>query len=139
MTETSVSTLSKWEQAISKLVEFTQDGKLEWEIVNPKEYLPSGDIDGALLLVKYSDRYLLLCQKAFMRLSGGIFAAFSGTGTEVKDYRPELSVYDFATKVTVYTFPYSKLTDDLYRAATYNASKVDELISSILGEIQNRT
>lgn len=138
MTETTLSTLNKWEQAISKLVEFTQDGKLEWEIVNPKEYLPNGDIDGVLLLVKYGDRYLLLYQKAYMKLSGGLFATLSGTGTEVKDYRSELSVYDFTTKVTVYTFPYSKLTDDLYRAATYNASKVDELISNILGEIQNR-
>jgi hypothetical protein len=131
MTETS---LSKWEQAISKLVEFTQDGKLEWEIVNPKEYLPNGDINGAMLIVKYEDKHLLLCQKAYMRLSGSIFATMSGTATEVKDYRPELSVYDINTRVTVYTFPYSKLTEDLYRAATYNAAKVDELISKILGE-----
>jgi len=131
MTETS---LSKWEQAIGKLVEFTQDGKLEWEIVNPKEYLPNGDVNGAMLIVKYENKHLLLYQKAYMRLSGNIFAAISGTGAEVKDYRPELSVYDIETKVTVYTFPYSKLTDDLYRAATYNASKVDELISKILGE-----
>lgn len=129
MTETS---LSKWEQAIGKLVEFTQDGKLEWEIVNPKEYLPNGDINGAMLIVKYENKHLLLCQKAYMRLSGNIFTAISGT--EVKDYRPELSVYDIKTKVTVYTFPQSKLTEDLYRAATYNASKVEELISNILGE-----
>lgn len=125
-------TLSKWEQAIGKLVEYTQDGKLEWEIVDPKEYLPNGDVNGAMLIVKYDNKHMLLCQKAYMRFSGNIFNAFSGT--EVKDYRPELSVYDIKTNVIVYTFPQSKLTEDLYRAATYNASKVDELISNILGE-----
>jgi len=130
MTETS---LSKWEQAISKLVEFTQDGKLEWEIVSPKEYLPNGDISGAMLIVKYGEKHLLLCRKAYMRLSGGVFATLAGSGNEVKDYRPELSVYDIKARVTVYTFPQSELINDLYKAATFNAAKVDELINNILG------
>jgi len=130
MTETS---LSKWEQAISKLVEFTQDGKLEWEIVNPKEYLADDDISGAMLIVKYGDKHLLLCRKAYMRSAGGLSANIFG-GAEVKDYRPELSVYDIKAQVTVYTFPHSDLVVDLYRAATFSAAKVDELISNILSE-----
>ena len=131
MTETS---LSKWEQAISKLVEFTQDGKLEWEIVNPKEYLQNADVSGAMLIVKYGDKHLLLYNKAYTYLSGGILASISGSGTEVKDYRPQLSVYDMKAKSTVYTFPNSELVNDLYKAATYHAAKVDDLISNILGE-----
>jgi len=130
MTETS---LSKWEQAISILVEFTQDGKLEWEIVSPKEYLPDDDTKGVMLIVKYKDKHLLLYQGAYMRASGSIFAVISA-GNEIKDYRPKLSVYDVNEKVVVYTFPYSQLVEDLYKAATFSAAKVEELIANILSE-----
>lgn len=131
MTETS---LSKWEQAISKLVEFTQDGKLEWGIVNPKEYLPDDETTGVMLLVKYKDKHLILYQGSYTRISGNVFAVISGQGNEVEDFRPELSVYDVNEKVIVYTFPYSQLVEDLYKAATFSAAKIDELISSILSE-----
>jgi len=131
MTETS---LSKWEQAISKLVEFTQDGKLEWGIVNPKEYLPDDETTGVMLLVKYKDKHLILYQGSYTRISGNVFAMISGQGNEVEDFRPELSVYDVNEKVIVYTFPYSQLVEDLYKAATFSAAKIDELILSILSE-----
>ncbi len=137
MTETS---LSKWEQAIAKLVEFTQDGKLEWNIVNPKEYLPNGDTEGVMLIVKYEESNLLLYKKGYMKPSENILSAMSGVNS-VKVYGPKLSVYNVSEKVVVYDFPYSKLIEDLYKAATFNAAKIDELISSILGEAskQNRT
>jgi hypothetical protein len=132
MTETS---LSKWELAISRLIEFTQDGNLKWKIVYPEDFLPKSDTTGAMLIVKYNDIYLLLCRRAFTRLSGGLMATISGSGTEVKDYRPELSIYDTTAQETIYTFPYSELVNDLYKAATYSTAKVDELISNILGDI----
>jgi hypothetical protein len=132
MTETS---LSKWEQAINKLIELTQDGKIEWQVVNPRKYLPNGDVNGPMLIIKYVEKHLLLCRKAYMRSAGSIIAVFSGAPTEVKDYRPELSVYDMSSQEIIYTFPYSELVNDLFKAATYNAAKVDELISNILGEL----
>ena len=137
MTETS---LSKWEQAISKLVEFTQDGKLEWNIVIPREYLPNSDTDGAMLIVKYEKSHLLLYKKAYMKPSENILSAMSGINN-VKDYGSKLSVYNISEKVVVYDFPYSKLIADLYKAATFNAAKIEDLISSILGEVskQDRT
>lgn len=125
--------LSKWEMAISKLVEFTQDGKLDWKIVNPKEYLPNVDTEGAMLIVKYEESHLLLYKKAFMKPSGNLLSAMSGVN-DVKAYGPKLSVYNISEKVVIYDFPYTKLLEDLYKAATFNAAKIDELISSILGE-----
>jgi hypothetical protein len=132
MTETS---LSKWEQAISKLIESTQDGKLEWKIVHPNEYLPKDDTNGAMLTVNYGDKHLLLFKNAYMRSTGGVLAAFTGPSSEVKDYRPNLCVYDTSSKVVVYTFPHSELVNDLYKAATFNASKIEELINNILSGV----
>jgi hypothetical protein len=134
----SETTLSKWEQAISRLVEFTQDGKLKWKLVNPEDYLPKADTSGAMLMVKYSQMYLLLYQDAYTYISGGFLATMSGTGTPTKSYHPVLSVYDVGTKTTVYTFPDSKLVGDLYKAATYSAASVDELISKILEEASKK-
>ena len=134
MTELS---LSKWEEAISRLLEFTQDGKLEWDVVSPDQFLRDEDITGAVLLVKYKEKYLLLYSKAYWYVTGNIgnvLAAFSGQSEKTKGYRPELSVYDMTEEVIVYKFPYSELVDDLYKAAAYNAAKIDELISSILDE-----
>lgn len=129
------TTLSKWEQAISRLVEFTQDGRLEWQIVNSKEFLPNEDTSSAMLFVNYERQHLLLYRKAYMRVipTNGLLSLY-GSQKEVKDYRAELSVYEIDSKVVIYTFPYSELTDDLYRAATFNAAKVDELIDGILGD-----
>ena len=130
MTDTSIS---KWEKAIIRLVELTQDEKLEWKIVNPKEYVPKEDTRGAMLLVKHKTKHLLLYRTAYVRKdTSNIMAVFAGTAKEIKEYRPDLCIYDVPTKMIVYTFPYSELTEDLYQAATFKAAEVEDFLKDLL-------
>lgn len=126
-------TMSKWELAISKLLEYTQDNKLHWQIVNPRDFLPKDDTKDAMLIVKYEDKTLLLYREAYLKPPVGLNLLVVSTATErEKDYRARLGIYDIKSKVIVYAFPYSPITEDLYNAATYNAANVDEFIYSVL-------
>ena len=125
--------MSKSEKAIAKLIEYTQDGNLEWKIVNPNSYLPKIDIKDAMLFVRYDDKPLLLFRQGYKHKSVQSFISsqFASEKEEII-YRAVLCVFDTSSKTAVYYFPYSTLVEDLYKAAVYNAAKVDDLIDSLL-------
>jgi hypothetical protein len=122
---------TKWELAIKKLLEYTQDNKLRWQIVNPAGYIPKEDVKDAVMTVKYDNKTLLLYRQAQMKESND-YIPFNKSNDKEKVYRTKLSIYDEKSKVVVYEFPATRLTEDLYRAASFSAANVDDFLDSII-------
>lgn len=130
MTESS---LSKWEQVINKLLEYTQDEKLLWETVNPADYVKNEDTNGAMLFVEHDGKNLVLYRRAHTRfVPANIMGSVTGSGRDVKEYLAVLAIYDLNSNSILYRFPYSKLTEDLYKSATFYTAGVQDFIDNLL-------
>lgn len=127
---------SRTEEAINKIIELTQDGKLIWQIVDHYDYLHDETRD-VVLLTQYSDMHLLLYQGMHIlkiKDTGSIY----GEDEEVVNFQAKLSIYDPEKRKVIYTFPYSILIEDLYKAATYVVANVDQLINDLLSDEDNK-
>jgi len=120
--------------AIQKLIELTQDGNLNWEIVSSSQYLADEDTYNAVYFLEYEKSIFLLYKKAYMKPNTQFSASLIELNSEKKDYRPNLCIYNKDYRVTTYTFQYSQLINDLYRAVSYYAGDVEKVISKILGD-----
>ena len=129
MTET---TLNKWDKAISRLIELTQDGNINWKVIIAEDYLPTVDSNGAMLMALYEGKQLLLFKDVFIQKSGSFIDQFSGSAIEKKEYRPCLCIYDLPSRTILFKFPYSILISDLYKAATYFAANVDDFLNKLI-------
>jgi hypothetical protein len=124
---------TKWELAIRKLLEYTQDNRLRWQIANPREYLPKADTKDAVMLVNYENKILLLYREAEMKHETNEYQSFYNRPSDKeKVYKTKLSIYDEKSKVIVYDFPANRLIADLYRAASFNAANVDDFLDRII-------
>jgi len=127
---------NKWEMAVNKLVKLTQDHQLEWKSVDPLRFLKNTKSVNAVFVSKYEEKNLILYQIPYQpdpfttaTISGS--ASLWNPKIPEKDYRSMLSVYDSHNLIS-FTFPYSQFIEDLYNSAAYNASKVEDLINSLL-------
>jgi hypothetical protein len=126
---------NKWLNAISKLVELTQDGKLEWKFSAPSEGLersfPNDRIAG-VFTTKYKGRNLRLYERHFQlssyqylddRIIGGEW------GSEIT-----LEMYDVFSDAPLWAFPYADILRDLLSAVQYQVAGVKDFVNEILEE-----
>lgn len=110
----------KTTQFISKLVQLTRDGKLEWEasFVTPEDSVSTA-YEATI------DETRLRIYRAKRRVDTGFTSAVAFTTGVVLEVLDEMqrSLYSFEDKAGI---------NDLYESAAYSAAKIDDLVNSVL-------
>ena len=133
---------NKWIDAAGKLLQLTQDGKLEWKPRDPPAYLnlePDRKRVEVVYEAKYKDRKLRLYQLSYkVERPRNSLSAFKDLAAYVNP--PD---YPYWTRKTVlelldqsgfgaWTFPETEVLDDLLTAVRYQAAGVREFLNEIL-------
>lgn len=133
---------NKWIDAAGKLLQLTQDEKLEWQPRDPPAYLnlePDRKRVEVVYEAKYKDRKLRLYQFSYkVEQPRTSLSAFKDLATYVNPL-----VYPYWTRKTVlelldhsgfgaWTFPETEVLDDLAAAVRYQAAGVKEFLDEIL-------
>jgi len=139
---------NKWIDAVGKLLEFTQEGSLSWESINPPAYLnsePGNSRVDVVYKALHKDRTLRLYEKRYKVekpitfLPSNVY--LNTSVTSVFDQRE----YPYWTSTTVlellddnhlspWVFPKTQVLDDLLDAVRYQVSGVKDFLSEILAE-----
>jgi hypothetical protein len=133
---------NKWIDAAAKLLQLTQDGKLEWEPRDPPSYLnlqPDRKRVDVVYEARYKDRRLRLYQVMYKVDKRRDPAVTALTGISFFNQRE----YPYWTKQTVlelldqsgfgaWSFPETEVLDDLLAAVRYQVAGVKEFLDEIL-------
>jgi hypothetical protein len=128
----SEETPDKSVQFITKLVQLTQDGELQWTSVP----VPLGSVSPSAFVALVNGKKLRIfkVQRTVMvpDMIGSIFGREPTTKPKAVQ-RAILEVLDDFEQVT-YTFDRIAGLDDLYQSASFSASGLDDLMNSVLGK-----
>lgn len=134
---------------VAKLLELTQDEKLEWQTKNPDEVCLANDIQliGSIFETEYSHQVLRLYRfKLDVLEYDGVLNSALGLTAKI-GFLADLNAEKYA-KLQTYTrlamvdeygnnafeFPGIVGLEDLYRAVSFKVSRVDSFISKITDE-----
>jgi hypothetical protein len=129
----TVEKLDKSVQFVAKLVQLTQDKKIKWDGVSSPR--ATGDkVSRAEFLTTVEDTKLRVFEATREVVLDATVGILFGSRDQSKTRMvkvPILEVLDDQGRVT-YTFENKTGLGDLYQAAAYSASKVDDLIDAVL-------
>ena len=117
-------------QFISKLVQLTQDGRIEWVPTSSPR-----DKERAAFVAEVEGRRLRIysyAQEVEATAFVTVFGINAGSGPRLV-LRPVLEVLDDLGRV-VFSFEGRAGISDLYESAAYSASKVEDLIETVLAK-----
>jgi hypothetical protein len=109
---------SQWVNAVAKLTELTQQGKLNWRSIIAEE----SNLAGPVFVTTYKEKKLRLKQVWQLDLQGFIREKRRVVRLEFVD----------AADAALWAFPENPALDDLYRAARFQAAGVQEFLTDIL-------
>jgi hypothetical protein len=138
---------NKWIDAVGKLLEFTQEGSLSWESINPPAYLNSEPANSRVDVVykaHYKDRTLRLYEKRYkverpIYDSSAVYVATSVTSfvnSREYPYWTSTTVLELldGNGLSPWVFPKTQVLDDLLDAVRYQVSGVKDFLHEILAE-----
>lgn len=122
-------------EAIAKLIELTQSGKLSWKAYPPNEALKVYPDDrlSTIFETEYQGKKLRLYRRTFkIRDVSPMLEAIIG---KQKDWQ-SIVILEFLAKngAVLWRFPAMPILDDLLSAVQYQVAGVDEFVDTLLNE-----
>ena len=118
-------------EAIAKLIELTQTGKLRWDAYPPDETLKVYPDDrlSTVFETNYQGKKLRLYRRTFSPRGAPMFDAIIGK----KDWQ-SVVILEFLAEngAVLWRFPTMPILDDLLSAVQYQTAGVDEFIDTLL-------
>jgi hypothetical protein len=117
--------------AVTRMIELTQQGKLEWRNASPSEAPEDEDRVTAAFVTTFNDRKLRLYGKRIEASQGEIMKLFVTAPQETK-WRT-IGVLEFINDfgMSLWRFPVSDATYDLLDAVQYRVAGVNEFLADI--------
>jgi len=128
---------NRWVDAISSMIELTQDGKLRWTIVPDAIKIYDGkEITTSVFETTYSDRALRLYEgrvpSNFSPIERSLYN-FRGEGPPMWFKEVILEFVDTEGR-TLWTFPQVDALSDLLTSVQYQVAGVNDFLDTIIGE-----
>ena len=127
---------NKWVEAVSKLIQLTQQGQLDWNVVRSGEsMIPNEEGVRLAFVTVYQERLLRIYSKTVEGSSLPVqMLSVSSTGVDVRPQEIDRVVLEIIDDEgnSLWQFPYTDALDDLYKAVRYQAAEVDELLDDLL-------
>jgi hypothetical protein len=142
-----ISEKDKLLKFVAKLIELTQEKKMNWSLKNPRPPLISDpDFAGTVFAAEFKSSFLGLYRRKEKFAKGfgvGVVASVLASqlyGDIQKEWRwvTILEITDYANNC-LWTFPKISGLDDLYNAVEYFVSGVGDLIDSVLREEEEKS
>lgn len=126
-------------EAIGKLIQLTQKGKVEWNSVDPDvvQSHPPEDMVNSVFICNYKDKLLRIYHRKYKSYPGLGLSFFSINEKSPKEKKwfseVVLELIDDSGN-SVWQFPKERILHDLLDAVKYKASGASDVIQSLLDE-----
>lgn len=137
---TEKKTKNRWVDAISSMIELTQDGKLKWSVAtNPNGITDDTDRTSSVFQTSYKDKSLRLYEKRVpAKLNSISQSLFMVTGEQPpKWYRSVILEFVGADGRSLWTFPDVDALSDLLTSVQYQVVGVHDFLNEIISEARN--
>jgi hypothetical protein len=128
---------NRWVDAISSMIELTQDGKLRWTVVPDASKVYDGkEITTSVFETTYSDRALRLYEvRVPSNFSPIERSLYSVRGEEPPMWYKEVILEFVDTEGrTLWTFPQVDALSDLLTSVQYQVAGVNDFLDTLIGE-----
>jgi hypothetical protein len=129
---------NKWVEAITKLIKYTQEGKIKWLPGSHDKEIGRDDLRmESVFITKYKDSTLRLYKYSFKVEEPGLLDSFSTVFSIKKltyPYWTSSIALEFIGEngKNLWTFPSNNALNDLLEAVRYQVAGVDDFLNDIL-------